>query len=29
MPAIQTAKEIIYLEHMFPGVRTTEEKGLY
>ena len=29
MPAVWTAKELIYLEHMIPGVRTAEEKGPY
>ena len=26
MPAIRTAKEIIYLEHMIPGIGTAKEK---
>ena len=29
MPAIRTAKEIIYLEHMIPGVQMVKEKGSY
>jgi len=29
MPAIRMAKEIIYLEHVIPGVRMAEEKGPY
>jgi len=29
MPAVRTAKEIIYLEHMILGIQTAKEKGSY